>query len=279
MTTIAVALADAKPRIAAASSSASLDAQLLLAEVLCVGRASVIAHPERVLTTAQAAQYEAWVTRRAAGEPIAYLLGRKPFYDREMIVTPDVLVPRPETEHLLEAALDAIPIEASITAVDVGTGSGAIAVTFAALRPRATVYGVDVSPAALGVAARNVTAQNVSVELLQSDLLSALVEQGITVDLLLANLPYIVTDEMHRLAVSQHEPHLALDGGADGLDLFRRMFAQVPVVCKSGAMLLLEIGADQGETVPTLAQQMLNPAQISLTQDYAGLDRVVSIQL
>lgn len=279
MNTVAAVLADAKARIVAASSSASLDAQLLLAEVLGVGRAHVIAHPERVLTTAQAARYETWVTRRAAGEPVAYLLGRKPFYDREMIVTSDVLVPRPETEHLLQAALDAIPIDSSITAVDVGTGSGAIAVTFAALRPQAAVYGVDVSAAALAVASRNATSQNVSVELLQSDLLSALVERGITVELLLANLPYIVTDEMHRLAVSQHEPHLALDGGADGLDLFRRMFAQVPQVCQPGALLLLEIGADQGETVPALARQMLHPAQISLTQDYAGLDRVVSIQL
>ena len=146
----------ARAQFESVSASASLDAQLLMAEVLGVSRAHVLAHPERLLTDEQYAGFIALTERRAAGEPIAYLLGRRAFYDREMIVSPAVLIPRPETEDLLERALSSEQAaRPDCVAVDVGTGSGAIAVTFAALKPGAQVYATDLSPAALDIARRN----------------------------------------------------------------------------------------------------------------------------
>lgn len=277
MVTIQMALADAKRRIAAVSSSVSLDAQLLLASLLGVDRVYVIAHPEHELTRQEAEKYESLIARRARGEPVAYLLGQRAFYDREFVVTPDVLIPRPETEHLLERALEHAHKQPDLTAVDVGTGSGALAVTFAAHAPAARVYATDISMEALAVARRN--AQDVKVNFLQGDLLSPLVDAHIQVDLLMANLPYIAADELRKLAVSQFEPRLALDGGADGLDLIRRLLTQVPVVCLPGAVVLLEIGATQGEAVCELVRTQLQPASVQVLQDYAGHDRVVEIVL
>jgi len=271
-------LADAKARFVPVSPSASLDAQLLLAEVLGVSRAHVIAHPEKVLTTTQTTQIEQWVTRREAGEPIAYILGRRAFYDREFIVSPAVLIPRPETEHLLELALDYVKLHPDAVCVDVGTGSGALAVTLAAHAPQAIVHAVDVSVDALAIANKNAANHQVDVQFHQGNLLQPLIDAGITVDLVMANLPYIATDEMRTLAVSKHEPHLALDGGPDGLDLFRELLRQVPGPCAPDALILLEIGADQGVSVLQLAQQMLSPKSVWVVKDYAGLDRVVCIQ-
>src|SRR5690606_6940580 len=135
--------------------------------------------------------------------------------------------------------------------VDVGTGSGALAVTFAAHVPDAQVYAIDISPGALDVARRNAIEHGVAerITFLQGDLVTPLIERGIQVDLVMANLPYIAAGELPELAVSRYEPLLALDGGADGLDLIRRLVAQLPLVCRPRALALLEIGADQGEAV------------------------------
>lgn len=279
MTTIGQALQDARERLKPVSTSVSLDVQLLLAEVLGCNRAHVIAHPEKPLTSEQAAQYEQWVTRREQGEPIAYILGRRAFYDREFIVTPDVLIPRPETELLLEMALAFVRSRDGAAAVDVGTGSGALAVTLAANAPDVTVYAVDLSEKALAVAQENARQQQTTIHFMQGDLLQPLIDAGLHVDLVMANLPYIATEELQGLEVARHEPNMALDGGADGLDLIRRLLAQVPLVCKAGACILLEIGADQGAAVVRLAHDMLSPAAVSLHQDLAGLDRIVRIDL
>jgi len=276
--TIRDVLTDAKARFAPISTSASLDAQLLLAEVLGVSRAHVIAHPEKSLTPAQSQQIDDWVARRARGEPIAYILGRQAFYDRTFAVSSHVLIPRPETEHLLEMAIAYTQAHPRAVCVDVGTGSGALAVTLAAHAPSATVHAVDVSAGALAIARHNATTHAVTVQVHQGDLLLPLAQAGLTLDLVMANLPYIATETMHDLAVSQYEPHLALDGGADGLDLIRRLLAQVPQVCAADALILLEIGADQGQAVQHLAQQTLSPRAVYVVQDYAGLDRVVRIQ-
>ncbi|PJF22099.1 MAG: peptide chain release factor N(5)-glutamine methyltransferase [Phototrophicales bacterium] len=278
MMTIRQALINAKARISAVSSSPGLDAQLLLAEVIGESRAHVIAHPERQLTPEQVAQYDAWITRRADAEPVAYILGRKAFYDREFLVTPAVLIPRPETEHLLEAALE-FAADRPCVAVDVGTGSGALAVTFAANCPQATVYATDISHPALEIARQNAEVHHVNVTFLQGDLLMPLIERQIALDLLMANLPYIASDDVPQLLVSRHEPILALDGGVEGLDLIRRILEQSRHILKPGALILLEIGADQGEAVTQLAQQMLSPQQVSLMKDYAGHDRVVKITI
>lgn len=277
--TIGAILAGAKARFAAVSSSPGLDAQLLIAAALGLGRANVLAHPEIVPDADQAATLHAWIERRATGEPIAYILGRRAFYDRDFIVTPDVLIPRPETEHLLEAALaDVDARQGTVTAVDVGTGSGALAVTLKALRPQVHVTALDISPAALDVARQNTALYGVDVRLIQGDLLAPLVTAGEHVDLIMANLPYIATEPLAALAVARHEPHLALDGGLDGLDLIRRLLAQVPAVTGSGACILLEIGADQGAAVIALARAALPDAVVKLAQDYAGHDRLVSVR-
>src|SRR5690606_23753103 len=144
---------------------------------------------------------------------------------------------RPETELLLEQALAWCKDRPQVTAVDVGTGSGALAVTFARHVQNARVYATDISPAALHVAAANAQAQNVDVTFFEGDLLMPLIERGIQVELVMANLPYIASDEVPTLAVSRYEPLLALDGGTDGLDLVRRLLAQIPSVCLPGALI------------------------------------------
>ncbi len=274
MPTIKDVLHEAYARLASVSTSARLDAQLLLAEVLQVSRAHVLAHPERELTSAEAEQIAGWLDRREQGEPVAYILGRRAFYDREFAVTPDVLIPRPETEHLIEAALDFIAGQ-SLVAVDVGTGSGAIAVTVKANAPQAIVYATDVSTAALQVARMNASTQNTDVTFFEGDLLAPLVERGVNVDLIMANLPYIKTDVLQTLPVRKHEPILALDGGADGLDLAQRCLMQAQAIVNPGALVLLEIGADQGAATCALVEDILSVKRVVLTQDLAGLDRLV----
>lgn len=270
-------LRSTRARFEPVSSSASLDAQLLMAEVLGVSRAHVLAHPERLLTDEQHAQFLALAERRVAGEPIAYLLGRRAFYDREMIVSPAVLIPRPETEDLLERALNSEQAaRPDCSVVDVGTGSGAIAVTFAALKPHAQVYATDLSPAALDIARRNAEAQSVRLTFFQGDLLLPLIERGIQVDLLLANLPYIEGGVIPTLDVSRYEPVMALDGGADGLDLVRRLIVQAPAVLKPRALILLEIGYDQGARSADLLRDAFPSATLEVFKDLAGHDRVVA---
>lgn len=256
----------------------SLDAHVLLGAALGVDRAYLLAHPEAQLTAEQAERFAEWLARCAAGEPVAYILGRRAFYDREFTVTPDVLIPRPETELLLENALE-WAAERAITAADIGTGSGALAVTFAANRPQAKVYAVDISLAALNVARTNAARHDVQITFLEGDLLAPLIERGIKLDLIMANLPYIPAGDLPDLAVMRYEPRLALDGGEDGLDLIRCLLEQVPQVANPGALVLLEIGAGQGAAVLALARQMLKPQNAELLLDYAGLDRIIRIQL
>lgn len=252
----------------------SLDAQLLLCDLLCVDRAYLFAHPEHPLSAVQQAAYADLIRRRAQGEPLDYIRGWTHFYDRSFRVTPDVLVPRPETELLLEMALTHAEAHPGLTVVDVGTGSGALAVTVAALRPDAQVYGIDLSPAALKVAQANASDHDAAVTFLHGDLLTPLIESGRRADLVLANLPYIASDDLPALEVSRWEPALALDGGPDGLDLVRRLLDQVPQAVTTGALLLLEIGADQGAVALALGQAY---GQASIHRDYAGLDRILRI--
>jgi release factor glutamine methyltransferase len=277
--TIRTALAIAQTQIAPASYSASLDAQVLLCAVLKVERAYLVAHPEQTLTPDQHQRYTELVNRAAAGDPLAYILGRRNFYDREFLVTPAVLIPRPETELLLEQAIAFIQQKPDAVVVDVGTGSGALAVTLAAHCPQAQVYATDISPDALVVARHNAESQQVKIAFLQGDLLQPLIEHHIQVDVVVANLPYIASDELVRLDVSRYEPHLALDGGLDGLDLIRRLLQQAPDACKPDARLLLEIGAGQGTAITQLVQNALRPQRVDILPDYAGLDRIVRVHL
>jgi release factor glutamine methyltransferase len=276
---ISDALRDARARLAPVSDSASLDAQILLCEAMGVERGYLLAHPEALLDREGRERFEALVARRAAGEPIAYILGRRGFYDLDFTVTPDVLIPRPETELLLEAALAFAQTRHACVAADIGTGSGALAVTLARHAPHAEVYAVDVSVAALAVAQGNAERHKAKVTFLQGDLLTPLAAQGVRLNLLMANLPYIASDEVPQLDVSRYEPVLALDGGANGLTLVRRLLADAPALLNPGALVLLEIGADQGAAALTLAQTMLRPRRAEVLKDYAGLDRIVRAEM
>ncbi|MBL8162372.1 MAG: peptide chain release factor N(5)-glutamine methyltransferase [Anaerolineae bacterium] len=271
------ALRDARTRLLPASDSAALDAQTLLGAALGVERAYLLAHPDQPLTAEQSAQFNTWVERCAAGEPLSYVLGRRAFYDRELIVTPDVLIPRPETELLLEAAL-AFAGSRALVAVDVGTGSGALAVTLAALCPALTVYATDISPAALDVARQNAALHGAAVTFLQGDLLSPLLERGIHADLIMANLPYIPSGDLPALAVTRWEPRLALDGGADGLDLVRRLLRQAADGWRAEGLMLLEIGYDQGVAGAALCREMFPGADVQVLRDYSGHDRILRVE-
>lgn len=257
-----------------------LGAEVLLGHVLGVSRAYLLAHPERVLTPAEQAAYERLVGRCAQGEPLFYLIGWREFYGLDFLVDRRVLIPRPETELLVEQALSVI--SPSSVVVDVGTGSGCIAVTLAVRLPGPVraLYATDLSPAALEVARANAARHGVAgqITFLQGDLLAPLPEPA---DVMVANLPYVARDEWGGLVaepnVAEFEPAMALDGGRDGLDLFRRFFAQAPAYLMPGGTILLEIGADQAGAVAQLAQQAFPRAQVALSRDYAGLDRIVSV--
>lgn len=277
MTTIRATLTDAKERLIH-SDTAALDAQVLLCHVLQVERVHLFAHDDDILTTEQATQFDALLERRITGEPIAYILGKQGFYDLTFDVTPDVLIPRPETELLLEDALRLMADKPDCVAVDIGTGSGALAVTFQKHMPRSTVYAVDLSKGALAIANKNCHTNEVDVTLLHGNLAQPLIERGILAHLVMANLPYIRSDVMPELAVTQHEPHMALDGGTDGLDFIRELFDQLPAICHGGAWVLLEIGADQGDALQTLVREQFD-LPCDILQDYAGLDRIGRFQM
>ncbi|MCY3946236.1 MAG: peptide chain release factor N(5)-glutamine methyltransferase [Anaerolineaceae bacterium] len=277
MNTVAAALRAATQTLGAGSDTAALDAQLLLAQVSGRGRAWLLAHGDRPLTPPQARRFSALVARRARGEPLAYIRRRQAFFDRDFHVSPAVLIPRPESEQLLELALGHTAQDFGGTVADVGTGSGALGIAFAALRPRARVILTDISPAALAVARVNARRHGVKPTFLQGDLLDPLLARGERVDLLLANLPYVRSADLPGLDVSRHEPWIALDGGPEGMDLIRRLLGNLRCVCQPGALVLLEIGMQQGAEALRLAQG-LRPRQARVLQDLAGLDRVLRVK-
>jgi release factor glutamine methyltransferase len=259
--------------------SPHLDAELLLAHTLEGNRAAVLAWPDRRLTPKQLTRFRALVGRRAAREPLAYILGQREFFGLHFAVDPRVLIPRPETELLVEEALRlAGPILSPLVA-DVGAGSGAIAVSLAVHLPQATVYALDDSSGALAVTAENARRHGVAdrVHCLQGDLLAPLPGP---VDIITANLPYVAAPEWEELApeIRHYEPRAALDGGPDGLVLIRGLLSSAPPHLRPGGAILLEIGAGQGQAVTSLAQEVFASARVRLRQDYAGLDRLVVIQ-
>ncbi len=281
MTTIAATLRAAYSQLPPCDS-ARLDAQVLLAYALETERVYLLARGEVELASEQRRRFTELINRRAAGEPVAYIIGSKPFYDLELTVTPEVLIPRPETELLLEEALRLTAEQSNCQAADIGTGSGALALTFVKHRLGSRVYATDISEKALNIARRNAARHGLCIELLPGDLAQPLIERGVCLDLVMANLPYIATDVLKALAVGEYEPALALDGGADGLACIRRILGQLPRICREGAWVLLEIGADQAESVCRLVVDAVAASLVAtpdVLQDYAGLDRIVRFQL
>jgi release factor glutamine methyltransferase len=231
-------------------------------------------HPEREVPADVERRYRDWLGRRAAGEPAHHLIGSCPFWGRDFDVSPMVLVPRPETELLIETALE-LPLHNEARVLDVGTGSGCIALTLAAERPRWRVSAVDRSSAALAVASRNRDKHGVAVPLFLGDLASAVAPPW---DLIVANLPYVATDDIDRVAVEvRHDPQAALDGGEDGLDLVRRLLADLRRVLRICGAAILEIGDGQAVAVAALAERAgLGVAR--WVRDVGGVKRIIVLQ-
>lgn len=255
----------------AASALPTAEARALLAAVLDVRRERLIAHPTQVVDAASAGRFADLAARRRAGEPLAYLLGRREFYGREFEVGPAVLVPRPETELLVDLALDALRAHAAPRVLDLGTGSGCIAITLALERPEAQVFGVDRSPAALAVARANAAALGARVGLLASDWFGAV--QG-RFDVVVANPPYIAAGDPHLPALA-HEPPHALVSGGDGLDSLRIIVREAPAHLLPGGRLLVEHGHEQGAAVRALFIEA-GFDDVRTLRDAAGIERVGS---
>jgi release factor glutamine methyltransferase len=266
----------------AGCENARLDAQVLLAYVLGQERSWLFAHHDYPLNEQETEQYTELVARRVCREPVAYLIGRREFYGLEFRVDQRVLIPRPETELLVDLALAQVRNRKNhrIVVADVGTGSGAIAVTLAVHAPEAHIYGLDVSPAALAVAQKNQSrlAPESSITFLQSDLLEALPEPA---DLIVANLPYVTADEYEQLDpdIRDYEPRVALEAGAQGLDVIERLLQQVGRYLKPKGAVILEIGSHQGDAVTKLAKTMKpRPSYVGLRRDYSGHVRIVTLE-
>jgi release factor glutamine methyltransferase len=286
--TIAEILLQAAYLLRVGTDKPRFEAEILLAHTLGCTRTFLHAHPEQSLRPDQQVSYRGLLERRALGEPLPYLTGHIEFFGLDFAVNECVLIPRPETEALVEAAL-ALLAQLSPNAVtgsishpvlaDVGTGSGCIAVTLAVHAPRAHVYAIDLSADALALARANAQSHGVAnnITFLQSDLLEDLPEH---VDLIVANPPYIAREEWSGLPreVREYEPRLALDGGPAGLASIRRLLSQAPAHLSPESALLLEIGATQGPSATRMARQAFPEAEVTVQTDLWGYDRVLCIK-
>jgi len=265
---------------------------VLLAHVLGKTRSWVLAHPEVGLTPVQEGDLERAVRRLEGGVPLPYVLGKWEFFGLEFEVTPEVLIPRPETELLVERALawlresgvvsreSGVMGTCEVKVLDIGAGCGCIAIALAVHAPGLEVIATDISPAALAVARRNAVKHAVAerVTFLEADLFHPFQPPN-SFPFITANLPYIPTAKLHRLPIYGREPTIALDGGADGLALIRRLLADAPCYLAPDGLMLLEIEASQGEEVYSLAHQAFPLAKIGLQKDLSGHDRLVEIAL
>jgi release factor glutamine methyltransferase len=289
LTTVAAALEQSAKRLKNLGDTPELDAQVLLAEILSRPRSWLPAHPEAKLDDHILEKLENSLQRLEAGVPLAYVLGKWQFFGMTYEVTQDVLIPRPETELLVERAVSWLQEKLeggrACCALDIGTGSGCIAVSLAVHVPRVQVFATDLSMVALSVARRNATRLlgDDRVTMVRADLFPGKTAEGTEelpdrYDLVIANLPYIPTRALAGLAVSTREPALALHGGEDGLDLIRRVLDAAPDHLAKDGLLLLEIEASQGEAVTALAANAFPQAMVHLHQDLTGRDRMVEIQ-
>lgn len=253
-----------------------LDAELLIGDALKVDRVRLYMDLDRPLTDAELADIRERVRRRGKHEPVAYITGKRGFWKLDLAVDARVLIPRPDTERLVELAVEVLQGREAPRVVDVGTGSGAIALSIAQERPDAAVLAIDVSPDALAAAEANaVTAGLTNVAFARGDVLGP--AQDFRPDVILSNPPYIPSRECETLMpdVRQFEPRLALDGGADGLVIIRKLVAQAGALLPVGGALLFEIGHDQGEAAAALVQVDGRFAEVAVVKDYGGKDRVV----
>ena len=271
--TVGQALARARTALEATSGTARLDAEVLLARVLGWSRARLLAHPGASLDPTCTQRFEALVERRRDGEPVAYVTGRREFWSLEFAVTPDTLIPRPETEHLVEAVLEVVSAGDAAAIADIGTGAGAVAVALARERPRSFVLGTDRSPAAVAVARANAIrlgAGNAS--FVVADACAALAPNRWSV--IVSNPPYVAENDAHLTAGDlRFEPREALVSGPRGLAMLETLARQGPARLVDGGWLVLEHGRDQGPAVRTLLSGA-GLGAVETIRDLAGNERV-----
>jgi release factor glutamine methyltransferase len=272
--------------------SHTLAAELLLMHALGRDRTWLYTHPEAVLEPAGSEKYFALIARRAAGEPTQYLTGKQEFWGLEFEVTPAVLIPRPETEHVMEVALarlgprglkihmDTGLSRERLRVADVGTGSGCLAISLAYELPHAEVFATDISAPALEVARRNATRHALAdrIHFLQSDLLEALRRDSHSFDLIVSNPPYVGRDEAAELQreVRDHEPDAALFAGPTGVEIYARLIEEAGELLRPGGMLVLELGYNSAEHVRAILAEQKCWANVSFTNDLAGISRVAA---
>ena len=276
------ALARSRGRLERATiPDADIEAQVLLRNWLGIDRATFHASRDRELSDKDATAFERTVERRIEGEPLSYITGHREFYGLDFVITPDVLVPRQETEFLVEAVLECARDrgESALTIADIGTGSGAIAVALASHLPNATVYATDVSRAALRVADKNVRRHGLEgrVHLRHGDLFDAL--DG-PVDVVASNPPYLSDDEVVDLPPDvKWEPRLALAAGSDGMDVLRGLIVGTCDYVKPAGLLAFEIDPRRLEAIVRLVGRTLEGGEAAVIKDHAGLDRVVTVRV
>jgi release factor glutamine methyltransferase len=265
-----------------ASPSPFLDTRLILESVMAVDYSYLIAHDKQSMSPDQEHQYLQMLDRASAGEPIPYLTGRIRFFGLDLIVSPAVLIPRPETEQLVELALEWLRVDYQLSArpfiVDIGTGSGCIALALASQLPEAKIEATDVSEAALDIAKENAQALEYDrrIEFHLGSFLEPILGEP---NLIVANLPYIADHEWSTVGsgVKSYEPDIALRGGSDGLDSIRQLLVQTNKKLARGGAIFLEIGWQQGVTASSLVQSTFSSAQVMMIQDYAGHDRIICV--
>jgi release factor glutamine methyltransferase len=264
-------LQSAAHRLATRSASARLDAEILLARVLGVSRSGLTLRADHAVPAAARDAYQALIEARAAGAPVAYLTGSQEFWSLDLTVSSAVLVPRPETEILVERALGLIPTDHAASVLDLGTGSGAIALAIAVERPLARITGVDISAEALGIARKNARALKLDgICWLQGSWFETLA--GVKFDVIVANPPYVAADDPH-LAALHAEPALALIPGPTGLEAFASIVREAPAHLNDPGWLAFEHGATQAEAVAKLLERH-GFVDVRSYPDYQGLTRV-----
>jgi release factor glutamine methyltransferase len=260
-----------------------LEAEVLLRHALQLDRPHLLSRLQEPLPAAHQASFQSLLRRRLAHEPTAYIVGHREFYGLELETTPAALIPRPETELLVDEVLSASAAEGRgqepLLIADVGTGNGAVAVALAAHLPAATVYAIDISEEALALARRNAERHGVErrIRFHEGDLLDPLPEP---VDVIAANLPYVKSSDWEALPpeIRDHEPRAALDGGPTGMREVERLLRQARGRLLAGGCLVVEIGWDQGEAASTIARECFPASLVTVKQDLAGLDRVLVVQ-
>lgn len=259
--------------------------ELLLRHFSGLSRTSMLMKMRDELDGKVWTEFQSAVKRHAEGEPIQYIIGSEEFYGRRFEVNGHVLIPRPETEELVHGTLQRLeklfPVSGQINLVDVGTGSGAISVSLKLEKPELKVAAIDLSEDALDVARKNASQLGADVEFLHGDLLQPLILHGKKVDAVISNPPYIPIKDQEWMSdiVTEHEPHMALFAGEDGLDLYRRFMDELPLVLKEKALVGFEIGAGQGGAVRELLEKTFPHARVEVVFDINGKDRMVFAEM